>query len=353
MKPNPILTAALLAGLICSAAADTLHLKNGTTYEGKILSETTESYVVEVMVTRSIKEEKTIAKAEVAKIEREKLDEKAFIEIAAMSPTPDLLEPGEYQIRLQTCYKFVKAYPSSPLAEKARAITGELEKELDLISQGGVKLGGKVISAAERQSNKVEISARALEVSIRNHAKRGEWVPALRDFTKLEADYSTTAPFKDVLPTVKQVISQYHSQLVESAAGLDKRLADRKIGLERMASQDRNASERAIAEQNAAVEKQFADEKKAGVKWTTPDLFNKSTLDEATRFSDQELKRLEALRIDPKLDAGKAWRDAWSAVHGTDPKAVTPALADARSAKVPTALVTELEDLAKKAGLMK
>jgi hypothetical protein len=353
MKRTHALTAGLLAGLIGTASADTLHLKNGTTYQGKILSETKDSYLVEVMVTKSIKEERTIARTDVTKIDREKLDETAFVEIAKLAPAPDLLAAEDYRARLELCYKFVKTYPSSPLAAKARAIAGELEKEIDVIAQGGVKLGGKLVTATERQADKVEINARVLESSIRAHAKNSQWVLALRDFVKLEAEYSNTAPFKDVLPFARKVIQQYNAQLIESAAGLPKRLADRKVGLERMSSEDRNASNRAIAEVDEAAAKKAAEEKAAGIKWTTPDDFNKTSLDEAIRYSDQELKRLENLRTDAKVDAGKAWRDAWSAIQGSDAKVVVTALSEARAARLSNDLIAELETLAKKAGHMK
>jgi hypothetical protein len=216
-----------------------------------------------------------------------------------------------------------------------------------------LKLGGKIVSSAELQSNKVEINARVLESSMRAHANASEWIPALRDFDELEAGYSSTAPFKDALPVAKQVIEQYNAQLVESSAGFAKRTEERKVGLERMSSEDRNASIRAIAEQDEAAAKKLSGEKAAGVKWTTPDDFNKTSLDEAIRFCDQELKRLNALKPDSKTDAGKAWRDAWTAIHGTDPKAVATALADVRNAKISAELLTELETLAKKSGLMK
>jgi len=353
MKQSHTLTVTFFAGLICSAAADTLHLKNGTTYEGRILRESPDSFVMEVMVTHSIKEEKTVAKSDVANVDRDQPDEKAFVEISKLTPAPDLLTAGDYQSRLASCYKFVKDFPTSSLAAKARAITGELEKELDFISQGGVKLSGRVVSATERQSNKVEIEAQILDTSVRAHARAGEWISALRDFTKLETDYSTTSEFKDVLPLVKQVIQQYHTQLVESSAGLEKRLNDRKVGLERMPVEDRNASARAIAEEDAANVQRLAAEKAAGVKWITPDPYNKATLDESTQYADQEMKRLEALKFDLKSDAGRAWRAAWTAVHGSDAASATTALSDARAAKVPAALVMELESLAKKSGLMK
>lgn len=353
MKQNPIFAAILLSSLIPLASADTIQLKDGTKLEGKILKEDTQSYLVEVMVTKSIKEEKTIAKADVAKIDRVRPDEVAFAALASFTPTPDLLTAGDYQVRVTKLEKFIQEFPTGPSTTKAKAMLEELKKEQAAIAEGGVKLNGHIIPASERDANKVELAARTLELSIRSHIKASEYLAALREFATLEKDYSTTVPFKQSLPVVKQAIEAYHAQIAEFSGSLAKRLEDRKVGLERMSSEDRNGSQRAIDEQNAAVEKRYADEKRSGVKWITPDPFHKASLDEASRYAEQELKRLETLKIDPKYDAGKAWRDAWAAVHGTDAKAVAPAIADAKAAKIAPELVAELEAIAKDSGLIK
>lgn len=353
MKRNPTFSALLLAGLIPLACADTIQLKDGTKLEGKILKEDPQSYLVEVMVTKSIKEEKTIAKADVAKIDRVKPDEIAFAPLSKLSPAPDLLTAAEYQIRISKLEKFIQEFPTGTATPKAKAMIDELAKEQAAVTEGGIKLNGHIIPASERDANKVELVARALELAIRTHVQASEWLPALRKFSDFERDYSTTLPFKESLPIVKQAIEAYRTQVNETAASLPKRLEDRKVGLERMTSEDRNSSTRAINEQNAAVEKRYADEKKAGVKWVTPDSFHKASLDDASRFADQELKRLQALKLDSKIDAGKAWRDAWAAVHGSDAQAVTTAMNDVKAAKISPELIAELETLAKDAGLIK
>lgn len=353
MKRYPSLSILLIAGLMPLACADTLQLKDGTKLEGKILKEDPQSYLVEVMVTKSIKEEKTIAKTDVVKIDRVKPEEIAFAALSKLAPAPDLLGAGEYQVRISKLEKFLKEFPTGTTAAKAKAMIDELAKEQAAVAEGGVKLNGTIIPAAERDANKVELSARAAELAIRAHVQASEWLPALRKFSEFERDYSTTLPFKESLPVVKQAIEAYRSQVNEAIASLPKRLEDRKVGLERMTSEVRNGSMRAIEEQNAAVEKRYADEKKAGVKWVTPDLFHKASLDDASRFADQELKRLQTLKTDAKIDAGKAWRDAWAAVHGSDAKAVTTAMTDVKAAKIAPELVAELETIAKDAGLIK
>jgi hypothetical protein len=355
MKQKPTFAALLLASLIPLASADTILLKDGTKLEGKILKEDLHSYVVEVIVppSKSIKEEKTISKADVVKVDREKPEELAFGPLASLTPTPDLLTAGDYQVRVTKLEKFIRDFPTGPSTTKAKAMLEELKKEQAAIAEGGVKLNGRVIPASERDANKVELAARTLEVSIRSHAQASEWLAALREFATLEKEYSSCLPYRECLPVVKQAIEAYRAQINETAASLPKRLEDRKIGLERMSSENRNGSIRAIDEQNAAVEKRFADEKKAGVKWVTPDPFHKASLDDASRFADQELKRLETLKPDSKIDGGKAWRDAWAAVHGTDAKAVTTAMADAKAAKISPELIAELEAIAKDSGLIK
>ncbi len=353
MKRNPTFSALLLASLIPLACADTIQLKDGTKLEGKILKEDPQSYLVEVMVTKSIKEEKTIAKADVAKIDRVKPDEIAFALLSKLTPAPDLLTAGEYQVRISKLEKFIQEFPTGTSTPKAKAMIDELANEQAAVAEGGIKLNGHIIPASERDANKVELAARTLELAIRAHVQASEWLPALRKFSDFERDYSTTLPFKESLPVVKQAIEAYRTQVNETAASLPKRLEDRKIGLERMTSDDRNGSTRAIDEQNAGVEKRYTDEKKAGVKWVTPDSFHKASLDDASRFADQELKRLQALKLDSKIDAGKAWRDAWAAVHGSDAKAVTTAMADVKAAKISPELIAELETIAKDAGLIK
>ncbi len=353
MKRNPTFSALLLASLIPLACADTIQLKDGTKLEGKILKEDPQSYLVEVMVTKSIKEEKTIAKADVAKIDRVKPDEVAFATLSKLIPAPDLLTAVEYQVRISKLEKFIQEFPTGTSTPKAKAMIDELAKEQAAVAEGGIKLNGNIIPASERDANKVELAARTLERSIRAHVQASEWLPALRKFSDFERDYSTTLPFKESLPVVKQAIEAYRTQVNETAASLPKRLEDRKVGLERMTSEDRNGSTRAIDEQNAAVEKRYTDEKKAGVKWVTPDSFHKASLDDTSRFADLELKRLQALKLDSKIDAGKAWRDAWAAVHGSDAKAVTTAMADVKAAKISPELIAELETIAKDAGLIK
>ena len=77
------------------ASADTIILKNGTRYEGRILKDEGDSYLLEIQVTRSIKDERRVAKADIEKIEKEDVAASDFAELAKLTDTPDLLKEGE------------------------------------------------------------------------------------------------------------------------------------------------------------------------------------------------------------------------------------------------------------------
>ena len=91
MKIRPITASLWILALTLPAVADTFFLKDGTTMEGKILRQDATAYFVEVNVTKSIKDERSIAKADVVKVEREQPDLIAFVELSKLIPAPDLL----------------------------------------------------------------------------------------------------------------------------------------------------------------------------------------------------------------------------------------------------------------------
>jgi hypothetical protein len=79
-----------------NALADSFELKDGTKFEGTILREEGSDYIIQVQVTKSIKDERRIPKADVVSQVAEKKDETAFPEIAKLIPAPDLLDEAGY-----------------------------------------------------------------------------------------------------------------------------------------------------------------------------------------------------------------------------------------------------------------
>lgn len=349
MRINPFTTAALFTFIALQVSADTFILKDGSKLEGRILREDETNYVLEVQVTRSIKDERTVAKADVTKIEREKPDLKAFEPIAALVPVPDLLGPDQYTARIQAVEKFLSEHRGSSKSKEARAIIATLKQEANEILAGGIKVGGRIVPPAEYRANALEIDARGQEKKIRDLISASQFLDALRAFTQFDRDFKGTQPHTEILPLITQTINRYMADIQQQLAGYDKRVKDREAGLTRMQFEDRRNTEAAIAEEAAALQTQLKTEKDAKLGWVTPHPFSKASMEETLNFGKLELTRLNAASSKPPADAGKAYREALQKISAAaDDKARTAAVAEARTAGVPPKYLANLEAAAKR-----
>jgi hypothetical protein len=336
------------------ALADTFTMKDGSTVEGAILREDDTSYVVEVKVTKSIKDERILAKADVTKVEREKLDLTAFEAIAKFVPTPDMLTADDYGQRIRAVEKFLADHRSSSKAREAREMLAKLKAEANEILAGGVKMNGKIVPPSEYRANAYDIDAKIQEAKIRALVKDNRYLMALRVFSDFSRDFRNTTAHAAVLPLVTQVINSYVAEISQSLATYDARLKEREVGLQRMSSADRSTTEGAIHEEMAALEARLKAEKEAKVSWVTTHPFLKASLEETVSFGKQELARVSAAASAPAVDGGKAYRDALSVIQNKgDAASVATAIGAAKAALVPAKYITILETAAKASGALK
>jgi hypothetical protein len=344
MKSGLFTTIALLAPLALQLSADTIILQDGSKLEGRIVRQDGEHYVIEVQVTRSIKDERTIAKKDVVRIEQEKPDLKAFEAIAALVPVPDMLGADQYAARIRAVEQFLSEHRGSNKSKEARAILATLKQEANEILAGGVKIGGNIVSPADYRANALEIDARGQQMKIRDLIGSSQFLAALRAFTEFDRDFKGTQPHTEILPLITQAISQYMADVQQQLAGFDKRVADRDAGLTRMRFADRRNSEAAIAEQLADAEQRLKTEREARLGWVTIQPFYKPTMEESLNFGKQELNRLNNAISQPPADAGKAYRDAFQKIKSAaDEKARTAAVSEARTAGVPDKYLATLQ----------
>jgi hypothetical protein len=340
-----------ILGLLLSTPAvraDTFILKDGTELEGTVLSEEGENYLLEIQVTKSIKDERVVPKAEVVRIVREKLDETAFEDLTALVPVPDSQAVAEYDRRIAAVDAFLKEFPTTAKLKEAKEMHKALTDERAVVAAGGMKMGGLMISAADYQGNAYDLDARALELRIREHADRSEWLAALRVFSALDAEYRASTSYQAVIPVVVQVLRTFQTEVVGSLATLDDRLKKREAGLTRMAVSDRNNTLAAIKNEEDILEARYQKEKASRIAWVTPSLFHKASLEDCRRLGESELKRLTG-PITPG-DAGKAYRDAWTTIHSSsDPAAVKEAISQAKTANLSPRYVAMLEAAVKPA----
>lgn len=348
MKKKTFLAALALLPVSISATADTFVLKDGSTVEGKVIDETPETYVLEIQVTKSIKDERVIQKSDVEKVSREVPDAKAFEEVSKLLPVPDFQAEDEYLARIATVNKFLKDHPQSTNVSKAKEILATLKAEAGELAAGGIKSGGRILSPQDYRPNAYELDARVMEAKIRALIADNHTIAALRQFSEFEKDYRMTLPFGALKGPMTQLMNSYLAEARHNLETLDARTKQRNVGLDRMTRENRLVAEKAITEENAALEARLKSEKDAKVGWVTPAPFSKPVLEEAVRFAEAETKRIVAIQIELGMDAGKVYRDLYQAVNGNgDAAAVSAAVSAAKGAAIPPRYITPLEESAK------
>lgn len=348
MKSIPAITALCFFTVSLPGMADTFTMKDGTTLEGNIISEAGDSYLIEVQITKTIKDERKITKTDVAKIEREAPDKKAFSAVEKLLPAPDLMTVEDYEQKISIVERFIKSYEKSSNLKAAKTILAVLKLEHSQVSAGAIKLNGKMISPAEYKTNAYDFDARVKESKIRTLVYQYQFLRALREFAVFDRDFRTTLSYAAIAPLMKQVIQSHVAEAKQSLSTLDARLKERDLGLERMDTQNRKATAIAIKEETAEIEARYKAEKEAKQDWVSTSPYHKASLEDTVKFGEAELERISNVKPILGVDGGKAYREAWSVIaKGGSPAAITGALAAAKAASVPSSYLADLEAAAK------
>ena len=88
IHPRHLLPGALIL-LSALAQAETFVLKDGSKIEGRIIEETPTQYLLEIRVSASIKDRRTIAKADVTSVIKPDPAEEAYQALRKQLPMPD------------------------------------------------------------------------------------------------------------------------------------------------------------------------------------------------------------------------------------------------------------------------
>lgn len=351
-KPMIVLRRILpLVALISAASADTIFLKNGTRLEGSVLKEDGDVYVCSIFVTKNIKDERRIPKAEVARIERNDPSLKAFEEVAALLPTPDLLGLAGYQERIETASNFLQKNPGTTKAKDANQILLALSDEMKAIEKGAIKLNGKLIKPDERSLDAYDIDAAVLAARMKQLAEAGDYTGALRAFYEINQQLPASKAFKDSLPYAKEVLTAYRTQVSQLSTSHAERQRTRAVNLERMAPEERTRVANAQAAETAAIAARNAEEQKARVIWPTLDPNNKQQLDQMVTHADQQLNLInELITKNAPAEGGEAYRNALKEIQSThEVEKLNAALESARNAGITGKYLTTLEEAAKAA----
>lgn len=334
--------------LVLPAAADKFELKDGTTIEGKIVGEEGGDYIISVKVG-TIKDERRIPKASVAKQFTEQKDETDFAELAKFVPAPDLQTADAYEAQSAKVEAFLKKHTESTRKKDAQKIYDTLQEELAVVKAGGVKFGGKMISADERAPKAYGLDASIVASNMKKAGDRNELVTALREWSKLETKYPGSSAYRQNIPYAVTLMKAHLANVTSTLSGLDARVKERDNGLSRMAPNDRVRSEQAIAEEKAEYKARVEKEKAEGVKWLSLNPYAKETLDDAKRNLENEIRRLGSLDTSNLPKTEEAYEEAYRTVtkQGVTKQEADAALSKIRGSSMPEAYMEILNKASK------
>jgi hypothetical protein len=342
IQPLVFLVSLAMSGLVC---ADTITLKDGTVLDGQVLKEEVDSYLVSVQVTATIKEERNIAKADIESIVKTSPADEAFEAISALVPTPDRLTAADYDRMINKQAKaFLEAFPNSRHKAKTNEIIGTLEKEREVVAQGGLKLDGKWISPADRLANAYELDARMTYDDALAAAEAGRFVQALRSLETLNADFKGSEYYEKGIEFSKRVLHAYGPGVAADLKRVPDRIVDREKELATLPANQRDAALAEIKKKEAIYAALIKREKESGTDWPTLDIYHKESMADTLRAIDAESRRLESFDPSTIKPAGPTYKNAWTAATGGDEAEAKKLFGELKTLGVPERYITALED---------
>lgn len=313
--------------------ADTVTLNDGTTYSGKIVTETADSVVLQVQISAAIQDEKTILKTEIKNLEKDGPDIQAYN--ALPNKKPDALNSftvAVYERSIEAQKTFLQQYPSSKFATEIRSNIEALEQEKSRIQAGSIKINGYWMSQEEAVARKPLVSGLSQLSLMRSMAASGDLVGALNTFDTLEKTSALTAAYPEAVDLATKVVAALEQEVEARLRGLVKIKVDMKTTIEMASSTRRVELQAAMQRETAGFEAAMANSERLNLKW--PPLFvrHEPSLTKLKALIPSEKTRLAALPLANMRLAQQSASEAQKLIEAKDLDAAQRAIADAEKA---------------------
>ena len=282
-----LLFLSLLVLPLASLWAESIELRDGTKVDGKILSVTADTVLMEVQTSPTIREEKSYPRSEVTKIQRASQDDVAYAEVAALTVPSTANNPAVYDAPLERVRAFMTNYAYSKHMSEARKLAAALESDRARVAAGEVKLDGAWVAADASPAESTELGGR---VQLAKMKESSDPIAALTSFEIIEKNHLTSSAFPESVKVARESLVKLRAGLVRARADLERRIRDQEQGL-KLASEDRRLQiEQGIAQEKSAIQAQIERVKQSGSKWTPVLLDAKLLADLSTRVESEEAR---------------------------------------------------------------
>jgi len=211
ITPLIIITLATLVNLL---HADVVVLKDGSKITGEIIAETSDSITVEYLATRTIKDQKTISKSEIDKVEKISPDQKAFQELGSLETPATVLDTSFYDPLVdRKLPEFIAKYPDSSRNAEAVDRLKALKEERNRVNQGDRRLESVWMTAAEIAAEPYQTGAMIQFTFVKAGAASNNPVETLRTYELLEKKYPGSTVMPDAVAIALKQLDILQAQL--------------------------------------------------------------------------------------------------------------------------------------------
>lgn len=286
-----------LTSLVAPAWADTVTLHTGETLTGTILQETEIEVVIEVTVSRGIKDEKTLQKSEVASITKASSEDLAYDEVKKLRVGQNSFHEKAYETAIDALVSYSKTHPNSQYDGEIKANLTALREEAAQVKIGSVKVAGRWYTPSEAAKERTQIAGQRLLFLMREQANRGDNDGALNTFDQLEKEAAGSRAYPDAVELALSLIGRLAGELQRAIPTAKAQLEQFNQGVKLLAEPQKS---QALASWNQKVlqaDQAVAAATKQGLKWVPlyPNSEKSITALKATLGSESQ--RLSAISV--------------------------------------------------------
>ena len=340
-----LLFLSLLVLPLASLRAESIELRDGTKVDGKILSVTADTVLMEVQTSPTIREEKSYPRSVVTKMQRATQDDVAYAEVTALTVPSTANHPAVYDAPLERVRAFMTNYAYSKHIPEARKLAAALESERARVAAGEVKLDGAWVAADASPAESTELGGR---VQLAKMKETSDPIAAMTAFEVLEKNHNTSSAYPESVKVARDSLVKLRNNLLRAQADLDRRSREQEQGLQ-LASVDRRLQmERGLAQEKSAVQAQVERTKQSGSKWM-PVLPDAKLLADLSSLMESEETRLSKIDIESLAAGATAVNEAQRQLAAGDLTAAQASLEQARKSWPQHVLLASLQESLKKA----
>lgn len=282
--------------------ADTIVLKSGEKFEGRVISETVASLDAEIQITPSITDVRTFQKSDIEGIVKTDPSVTAYAAIKGITLGPNSMAASDYETIIYGKLKpFVDKYPDSEHAATIKKTLDAFIAERDRVKVGELKLNHQWFTASQVAKDRYNVIAAVLLAQMQAFAAQGDFISALNQFTTLEKNYPGSKVFPEAVEYAKKLIPGVRKTIENRTLVYKRDIAERQEGIAITPDYKKPDLLAAVKAEEKQVAESLDTAKSAGIVWTPIYPRSKRSLDDLSKTVDSEATRLAQMKTGDML----------------------------------------------------